>query len=230
MTEEEAIRAIAVGIELVRECKNAGDNILATGDMGIGHTTTSSAVTASLLGLDARDVTGRGAGLDDHKLEHKIDVIDRALKKYGLRKGPEEKELAMGVADQKRREQSFRALKTVGGLDIAGLVGVCIGGAIYHVPVVLDGVISLAAALASEYLMPGTKEYLIASHKGKEPATEIILNELGLDAVIDGDLALGEGTGAVMMFALLDLALSVYRDRTTFLDMKIEQYERYQKR
>lgn len=210
MTEEEAIKAIFTGIEMVFECKEKGYKILATGEMGIGNTTTSSAVAAALLGCEVTEVTGRGAGLSDEKLVHKQKIIAEVIDKYELKKA-----------------DALQILETVGGLDIAGLTGMCIGGALYHVPIVLDGVISMAAALLAERIVPGTKEYLIPSHKGKEPATEKLAKELGLEPVIDGNMALGEGTGAVMMFSLLDIALSVYQDRTTFSDIKIEQYERF---
>lgn len=210
MTEEEAVRAIFTGIEMVFQCKEKGYKILATGEMGIGNTTTSSAVTAALLQCEASEVTGRGAGLSDEKLAHKQELIAEAIDRYGLKEA-----------------DALRILETVGGLDIAGLAGVCIGGALYHVPVVLDGVISMAAALLAERLVPGTKAYLIPSHKGKEPAVERLAEELELTPVIDAGLALGEGTGAVMLFPLLDMALSVYQDRTTFADIHIEQYERF---
>lgn len=210
MTQEEALRAIYTGMELVSECKEKGYGILATGEMGIGNTTTSSAVAAALLGCDAEEVTGRGAGLSDEKLMHKRKVIARALEKYGL-----------------KREEAFRILMTVGGLDIGGLAGICIGGALFHMPIVLDGVISMVAALVAERICPGTSAYLIPSHKGKEPAVEKINNELGLTPVIDAQMALGEGTGAVMMFALLDMALAVYQDGATFSDIRVKQYERY---
>lgn len=209
MTEEEAVRAIFTGIDMVRECKEKGYRILATGEMGIGNTTTSSAVAAALLECDAAPVTGRGAGLSDKMLLHKQEIIEEALEKYKL-----------------RGADAFTVLKTVGGLDIAGLAGVCIGGALYHVPVVLDGVISMVAALLAERMVPGTKEYLILSHRGKEPAVSRLAKELGAEPVIDGRMALGEGTGAVMMFSLLDMALCIYRDRTTFSDIQMEQYER----
>lgn len=209
MTEEETVRAIAVGIDTVASCKEAGYKLLATGEAGIGNTTTSSAVVTSLLRCDASEVTGKGAGLTAAGLVHKCRVISSAVQKYGL-----------------YRADPFTVLQTVGGLDIAGLVGVCIGGAMYDVPIVLDGVISMAAALLAERMFPGTKAFYIPSHKGKEPAIEIIAKELGVEPVIDGKLALGEGTGAVMMLALLDVALSVYRERTTFADIQIEQYTR----
>lgn len=212
MTESEALRAIWTGIGMVSECKQKGYRILATGEMGIGNTTTSSAVAAALLQCDAGEVTGRGAGLDDKRLLHKKKVIAEAIEKYGL----------YGAAP-------LRILHTVGGLDIAGLAGVCMGGALFHVPIVLDGVISMTAALLAEKLLPGTAAYLIASHKGKEPAVEKLTDALGLQPVIDAGMALGEGTGAVMMLSLLDMALSVYQGKTSFSEIAVEPYERYGK-
>ena len=210
MTEEETVGAIMTGIEAVAVCRDEGYRILATGEMGIGNTTTSSAVAAALLQCDADPVTGRGAGLSDEKLVHKRQIIADAIEKYEL-----------AGADP------FRILMTVGGLDIAGLAGVCIGGALYHIPVVLDGVISMTAALLADRIVPGTAKYLIASHKGKEPAVEVLMKELGAEPVIDGKMALGEGTGAVMMMALIDMALCIYHGRTLFSDIRVEQYERY---
>ncbi len=211
MTEEEAIRAIAAGIDMVWECKQAGYHILATGEMGIGNTTTSSAITAALLHCDVARVTGKGAGLTEEGLVRKRLVIAEAIEKYELQKA-----------------DALRILATVGGLDIAGLVGVCVGGALFHIPIVLDGVISMVAALLAERLFPGTKAYLLPSHKGKEPAVEMLGKELELEPVIDGKMALGEGTGAVMMLSLLELALRVYGDSSTFGEMQIAQYERYE--
>ena len=215
MTETEAAFAVYTGIEIVGACREKGYRILATGEMGIGNTTTSSAVTAALLGCDAAEVTGRGAGLSDGKLLHKQQIIREAIEKYDLKY-------------QGKREEAFRILRTVGGLDLAGLAGVCIGGALYHVPVVLDGFISLAAALAAEEMVPGVKAYLLPSHKGKEPGSQMLLDRLGLTPVIYGAMALGEGTGAVMMLALLDMAMQVYGAGTTFSDMQMKQYERFQ--
>lgn len=212
MTEQDAILAIASGIDMVYSCKVAGYKILATGELGIGNTTTSSAVAAALLRRRAREVTGRGAGLSDGGFLRKQQVISEAIEKYHL-----------------YHADPLTVLATVGGLDIGGLTGVCIGGALFHVPIVLDGVISLVAALLAERIVPGTKEYLLPSHKGKEPAVEILMKELGLEPVIDGKLALGEGTGAVMMLSLLDMALSIYQDSTTFDHIQIEQYKRFSK-
>ena len=213
MTEKEAIKAIFTGIEMVSDCKEKGYKILATGEMGIGNTTTSSAVAAALLDCEVAEVTGRGAGLSDEKLIHKQKIITEAIDKYGLKEA-----------------DALRILETVGGFDIAGLAGVCIGGALYHVPIVLDGVISMVAALVAERIVPGTKNYLIPSHKGKEPAIGRLSKELNVEPIIDAKMALGEGTGAVMMFSLLDIALSVYQDQTTFSDIHTEQYERFPQR
>lgn len=209
MTEAETLAAIEVGMGLVRRFKAEGYSLLATGEMGIGNTTTSSAVAAALSGCAVEEITGRGAGLSDAGLLRKRQVIAEALQKYDFGK-----------------DETFRILSTVGGLDIAGLAGVFIGGALYRIPVVLDGVISTVAALVAERLVPGTRAYMIPSHKSKEPAARM-LEELALAPVIDASLALGEGTGAVMMFALLDMAMTLYETRTTFSDISVEQYVRF---
>ena len=210
MTRQEAVCGIFLGIEAAARCKERGYGIIATGEMGIGNTTTSSAVAAALLGCEAGCVTGRGAGLSDEGLARKRMVIEEALEGYGLR----------GAC-------ALRVLATVGGFDLAGLAGVCIGGGLYHIPVVLDGVISMTAAVVAKRLIPETAHYLIPSHRGKEPAVAMLVRELELEPVIDGNMALGEGTGAVMMMGLLDLALCIYRKRTTFGDIQVEPYERY---
>lgn len=210
MTEADMVKAIETGIDLVSKCSENGYGLIATGEMGIGNTTTSSAVCASLLGCSPEKVTGRGAGLDDDSLMRKIKVIKAAISRYSL---------SSAVPSE--------ILRTVGGLDIAGLAGVCIGGAVYHLPVVLDGVITLTAALAAERMLPGCREYMIASHKGKEPASALICSELGLRPVIDADMALGEGTGAIMEMSLLDMAMAVYDSTYTFDQGNLEQYSRY---
>lgn len=210
MSEEEAMQAVRVGMELVKECKEAGYTLLGTGEMGIGNTTTSAAMAAALLSVSPEIVVGRGAGLSDEGLATKRRVIADALEKYQL-----------------RGTEPMRILCSVGGLDIAGLCGVFLGGAKYHMPIVADGVISAVAALTAERLCPGTKEFIIPSHKGKEPASELLMRELGLYPVIDAGLALGEGTGAVMMFSLLDIAMTLYETGATFGDFKIEEYHRF---
>jgi nicotinate-nucleotide--dimethylbenzimidazole phosphoribosyltransferase len=202
MSQEEALKAIEVGIEMVAGCKKQGYNLVATGEMGIGNTTTSSAMTAALLQCRVEEVTGKGAGLSREGLDHKVEVIKEALDYYNFHK-----------------DEALRILATVGGYDIAGLAGVFIGGAIHHIPVVMDGVISGVAALTAERLVPGVKDYIISSHLSKEPAAIKIMEELGAEPLIHAEMALGEGTGAVMMFSLLDTAFTLYDDRTTFDDI-----------
>ena len=212
MTREEAVRALETGIAVAEEKIAAGYQLMATGEMGIGNTTTSSMLVAALTGRTAEEVTGRGAGLNDAGLLRKQQVIAQALEKY-------EKEI--------RSKHALSMLAAFGGLDIAGMAGVCIGGALYHVPVVLDGLISSVAALVAERIVPGVREFVLPSHLSKEPAAKWIAEELKLHPVIDAGLGLGEGTGAVMLFSLLDLALALYEDQTTFDTMEIAQYERY---
>lgn len=210
MTREETLQAIQVGMDIVADCKEKGYTLLGTGEMGIGNTTTSCAVAAALLGCEAKKIVGRGAGLSNEGLLKKEQVIQSALQKYDL-----------------YQKDALTALSSVGGLDIAGLTGIMIGGACYHIPIILDGVITAVAALVAVRMFPEVREYLIASHVGKEPAIAMILKELELRAVIDANLALGEGTGAVMFCSLLDTALALYTEQTTFEDMKIEAYQRF---
>lgn len=215
MTKAECYKAIQLGMNLIKKCKDAGYTMVGTGEMGIGNTTTSAAVCAALLGFKASQVTGRGAGLDDARLMHKIEVVETAIKKYGF-----DKYDAM-------HNDPLEVLRKVGGLDIAGLVGIMIGGAIYQVPIVLDGVITMVAALVAERLVPGVKEYLIPSHISREPAAKAICEELKLSPVIDADMAVGEGTGAVMMISLLKMAHSVYSSCNSFAVSGVGQYERF---
>ncbi len=210
MTREEVLSAINVGIEIIRQRKIMGDQLIAVGEMGIGNTTTASAVCAALLKVDPALITGRGAGLDDNKLLKKKQVISDALSKYNLAK-----------------QDALTILQTVGGLDIAGMVGLMIGGAYYGIPIVLDGVISQAAALTAVRMVPAVEHYLIPSHEGKEPASKWLLEALHMEGVIRGELALGEGTGAVMMCELLSTALSLYCGNTSFEQMGIDAYKRF---
>jgi nicotinate-nucleotide--dimethylbenzimidazole phosphoribosyltransferase len=218
MTEDECMQAVNAGIDTVCECSMNGYGLLAAGEMGIGNTTTSSALAAALLGLDVETVTGRGAGLSNSGLEHKKKIIEEALRKYR----PDED------VDLKSPEYTMEMLAAVGGLDIAGMAGVFIGGAIYHIPVVIDGFISAVAALVADRLAPGCRSTMLASHCGREPGMKYLLDELGLEPVIDAGLALGEGTGAVMLFPLLDAALALYTDGLAFEETVVEQYEHFE--
>lgn len=209
MNEKEASAAISVGIALVEQCKKFGYEIIGTGEMGIGNTTTSSAITAALLNCPVKEIVGRGAGLSSLGLHKKRKVIETAIKKYKLKDA-----------------DPYEILCTVGGFDIAGLVGVFIGGALNRIPIVIDGVISAVAALLAEKICPGTVDYMIASHKSREKAYNYIVKELELSPIVDADLALGEGTGTIMLMSLLDLAMGVYNSPNTFDDIKIDPYKK----
>lgn len=207
MTREEAVRAIEVGIRMVEELKDKGYSIIATGEMGIGNTTTSSAVTSVLLDVEPEKVTGRGAGLSSEGLQKKIRAIERALELH-----------------RPDRNDPVDVLAKVGGLDLAGLAGVFIGGAVYHIPVIADGFISCTAALCAVRMCPKVRDYLITSHKSKEPAANMVLKALDIPVFLDCDMCLGEGSGAVAIYPLLDLALKIYYSMCTFADNHMDNY------
>ncbi len=208
MTREEAVRAVLAGIRIVKEKKEAGYDILATGEMGIGNTTTSSAIASVLLHTSVEQMTGRGAGLTSKGLQRKVQVIRQAV--------------ALHHPDP---ADPFDVLAKVGGLDIAGLTGVYLGCAVYRLPVVIDGFIAAVAALAAARLQPLAKEYMIASHVSKEPGMQIVLEELGLSPSLTCDMCLGEGTGAVAYLPVLEMAVEVYQKMSTFSDNQIDAYE-----
>lgn len=208
MTREETVKGIEAGIEMVSRLKAKGYGLLATGEMGIGNTTTSSAVASVLLDRPVEEMTGRGAGLSSDGLNRKITAIKKAIDKH-----------------QPDPKDAIDVLAKVGGLDIAGMAGVFIGGAAFSVPVVIDGFISCVAALIAQQICPTVGDYMIASHVSKEPAAHLILEALGKEAVIHGDMCLGEGSGAVALFPFLDMGTAVYQSMSTFDDIHVEQYE-----
>ena len=208
MTREEVWQGIETGIQMVRHLKEKGYRILATGEMGIGNTTTSSAVASVLLQKPVAEVTGRGAGLTSSGLERKIAVIEAAIEKHR----PDEKDV-------------LDVLAKVGGLDIAGLTGVFLGGALYQIPVIIDGFISSVAALCAVRLVSEVQDYILPSHVSKEPAGQMLLEVLHMSPFVTCDMNLGEGSGAVAVMPLLEMGLQVYRRMTTFEKAKIEQYE-----
>ncbi len=202
MSREQALKAINTGIELVRDCRDKGYQILATGEMGIGNTTTSSAIASVLLGKDPADMTGRGVGLSDEGLRNKIQAIKTAIR-----------------VNQPDPVDALDVLHKVGGFDIGAMCGVFLGGALYGIPVIVDGFISSVAALTAQRLCPAAGEYMIASHASAEPAAALVSQALGLKPVIHGEMRLGEGTGAVALLPLLDMALAVYRNLFTYGDI-----------
>ena len=234
MSMEVCDRAIEEGKELVRECKEKGYEILAVGEMGIGNTTPTSALLAALLDLPAEAVTGRGAGLNDAGLARKVQVITQALARVQETldaKQPDGQEqlnvkLQCAKTDVQRTPDAKQLLAELGGLEIAGMVGVFLGARQYQIPVVLDGAITCVAALVAMRMEPETVDYLLASHVSEEASGRLALEALGLPAVIHGKLCLGEGSGAMMLFPLLDMALSIYKNMGTFDDLSIEAYSR----
>ena len=237
MTRGEAVFAIEAGIAKAQELEEAGYRILASGEMGIGNTTTSTAVTAVLLGLDPTEVTGRGAGLSDEGLRKKIDAIHHAI-----------------AVNQPDPEDPLDVLSKVGGFDIAALTGLFLGGASRRVPVVIDGVISAAAALIAARLEPSCRDYMLPSHISEEPASMAVMTALGfipekqetkqgkadrekdsmkkvpgpaVSPILHAGMHLGEGTGAVALFPLLDMAVDIYYKMDTFEGIAVEQYRDY---
>lgn len=208
MTREQAARAVLTGIHMAEKLAGQGYGLLATGEMGIGNTTTSSAVAAVLLEKDAAEVTGRGAGLSAEGLDRKVDVIRRSIELH-----------------QPDKEDVLDVLSKVGGLDIAGLAGVFLGGALYHIPVIIDGFISSVAALCAARMCPAAADCMMPSHKSGEPAGGMVLDALELSPFIDCNMSLGEGSGAVAAIPLLEMGLSVYREMSTFDEIHVEQYE-----
>ena len=208
MTREQAVAAIEVGIAKAEELHAQGYEILATGEMGIGNTTTSSAMTAVYLGLDVETVTGRGAGLSSHGLQRKIHAIKQAI-----------------AVNQPDPEDPLDVLAKVGGLDIAGMCGLFLGGAAQQMPVVMDGFISQVAALTAVRLVPECADYILASHVSEEPGANILLKALEKDAFLTCGMRLGEGSGAVALFPIIDFASDIYHKMSTFVQADIVEYQ-----
>ena len=207
MTREQCRKAVLTGAELVREQAERGARLICTGEMGIGNTTTSAAVACALLGRPAAELTGRGAGLSDAGLARKVAAVEAAL--------------AINRPDP---ADPLDVLAKVGGLDLAALCGAFLGGAACRVPVVVDGLISGVAALCALRLCPGAQKAMLASHVSAEPAGALVLRELRLRPPITAGMRLGEGSGAVALLPLLDMALAVYRTGSTFGRLGIAPY------
>ncbi len=206
MSREEAIRSIEVGIELVEEELTKGVDILGTGDMGIGNTTASSAITAAITGAEIVAVTGRGTGLDNKGWERKVKVIQKALD-----------------INQPDPKDAIDVLSKVGGFEIGGIAGVILAGANHRIPVVIDGFISGAAALIAAILSPQVKPYLVASHQSAEQGHRILLEYLGLKPLLNLDLRLGEGTGAALGIFLVEASLKILGEMATFSEAGVSE-------
>lgn len=200
MTKEEAIKSILGGIDIVEKLiVDKGAQLIATGDMGIGNTTPSSAIISVMTGKKVSDVTGRGTGVDDKGLMHKIEVIEKAIQ-----------------INNPDRSDPLDVLAKVGGFEIGGIAGVILGAAYHKVPVVVDGFISSAGAVVAKALNPNSSDYMIASHRSVEPGHSIMWEYLGLDPVLDLKFRLGEGTGAAMAMHVVESASQVIKNVLTF--------------
>lgn len=206
MTREQAERAIQTGMQVMEDLANEGVRLVATGEMGIGNTTASAALISVFTGKQPASVTGRGTGLDDIGLQRKIQVIEQAIR-----------------VNQPDSDDPLDVLAKLGGLEIAGLVGVMLQAAARRVPVVLDGVIAGAAALTACKLAPQVKPYLIAGHQSVEPGHAVLLEALNMEPLLGLDLRLGEGTGAVLAFHLIEAAVRTLNEMATFAEAGVSE-------
>jgi nicotinate-nucleotide--dimethylbenzimidazole phosphoribosyltransferase len=204
MTEEEMLQALRVGLQLATDAHEKGQTLIAVGEMGIGNTTSASAITAVLTCQAPAAVTGQGAGLEKSAQEHKIRVVDAILRKH------------FGENPVASEAPPLEVLRCVGGLEIAAMVGLVLGAARYRIPVVTDGFISTAAAALAYALEPRVREYLFAGHRSEEPGHRFLLEYLGLDPILTLNMRLGEGTGAVLAMPIIESALRLYSDMATF--------------
>ncbi len=206
MTHQQAVDSIEAGIQAVEAEMAKRLDIIGTGDMGIGNTTASSAIFAAISGKKPKQITGRGTGIGDKQLAHKIKVIERALS-----------------VNKPNPKDPIDVLSRVGGFEIGGLAGVILAGAAYRIPVVIDGFISGAAALIAASLSPQVKDYLIAAHLSAEAGHELLLQFLGLKPLLNLNMRLGEGTGAILGISLADAAARTLSQMATFTQAEVSE-------
>lgn len=208
MTGKQAVKAIEAGIEIVNDEAKKGLDIVGTGDMGIGNTTASSAIFAAISGKKVEETTGRGTGLSDEQLAHKIDVIKRALS-----------------VNKPDPNKPMQVLAKVGGFEIGGLAGVMLGAAARRIPVVIDGFISGAAALIATSLSPQLKDYIIAAHVSAELGHATMLEYMGLKPLLNLEMRLGEGTGAALGIMIVEAAVRSLNEMATFAEAGVSEGE-----
>lgn len=206
MTRQQALDAIESGIEVVEAEISKGLDIVGTGDMGLGNTTASSAICAAITGESAEKVTGRGEGLGDEQLAHKVKVVQKALD-----------------VNKPNHRDPMDVLSKVGGFEIGGLAGVMLGAAAHRIPVVIDGFISGAAALIATELAPGLKDYLIAAHLSAESGHRLLLEYLGLSPLVSLEMRLGEGTGAALGIMIVEAAVKTLSEMATFAEAGVSK-------
>ena len=260
MSHEVGEKALRLGMDIVRELKESGYDIIATGEMGIGNTTPTAALLAYFMGASAEEAVGYGAGLSEEGLRRKQDVVRRALrrleKKSGLKEGEfqtktddfsdsasksrddsnrlkaesienNKNDVSNGKVKSDSAEAAKEALFEIGGLEIAVMSGMFLGGVRYEVPVVIDGIISTAAALSAYMMDERVRDYALASHISKEKLARKALEKMGLRAIIDAEMSLGEGSGAVLLMPILSSAVEAFNRMGSFSDMEVEAYHRF---
>lgn len=208
MTKDEAIKCIGVGIDICRDYKARGYGMFATGDMGIGNTTPSSAIASVLTGRPVHEVTGRGTGIGDLALAAKIKVIERAIE--------------VNMPDP---SDPIDVLAKVGGAEIGAIAGICLGAAYHGVPVIVDGFISTAGALVAYRLEPKVGDYMFFAHLSQEKGHRAMLEAIGQRPILDLDLRLGEGTGAALAMTIIEAGLKIYREMATFGEAGVSRQE-----
>lgn len=201
MNRDEALRALAVGVELGRRAAEEGVNLVGIGEMGIGNTTPASALLAAFSGLPAEEVVGRGTGVGEEGIRRKAEAV-----RLGIENNRPDRADPLGV------------LAALGGYEIAGMAGVCIGAAAAGIPVVVDGFISTSAALVAVKLAAKVADYLFVSHLSQEKAHKLMLQELGQKALLDLDMRLGEGTGAALAMGIIEASAKILSEMATFAD------------
>lgn len=199
MTRDEAVQTIEAGIALAREYADKGYGLFGTGDMGIGNTTPSSAIASVMTGTSPIEVTGKGTGISDESLDHKITVIKDAI--------------ALNRPDP---TDPIDVLAKVGGTEIGGIAGFILGASSLRIPVVVDGLISTAGAIIAWSIEPAARDYMFAAHNSVERGHSVMLKAMGLKPVLDMGLRLGEGTGAALAMSLIEAGLKIYREMATF--------------
>jgi nicotinate-nucleotide--dimethylbenzimidazole phosphoribosyltransferase len=208
MTSEQALQAIQSGAEIVIAEIEKGLDILATGDMGIGNTTPSAAIAVALTGYDAEEIVGRGTGVDDDGLQRKIEAVQQAIE-----------------INQPDYHDGLDVLVKVGGFEIAGLTGAILAAAAHNKPVVIDGFISTAAAMIAVTLAPQVRDYLISAHRSQELGHQLMLEWLGLEPLLDLEMRLGEGTGAVLAISIIEAACKTLDEMATFSEAGVSDKE-----
>lgn len=204
MSMAEAAQAVTVGMELAAAAADEGVTLMATGDMGIGNTTPASALLSAYLGLSAKELVGPGTGLDRDGVCRKVKVVEQALE-----------------VNRSRCTGALETLAALGGLEIAGICGLCLGGAARARPVVVDGFISSAGALAAMRICPAVKDYLFFAHMSAEPGHRRFFERERLRPIIDLGMRLGEGTGAAIAMQIIEDAIAIYNEMATFADVGI---------